>query len=1235
MSVNWTDEQKKAIETTDKGVVVPAAAGSGKTAVLIERTVRLLEDPNADVPAEKLLAVTFTKDAANQMRNKLREALAQRLAQENDEARREWLSRQQEMLPLAKISTINSFCLELVKDNLNEFDYRNGIKICDDTQAKTLLDESLTEAMELMYEESRERAELLIDALTDNNQKELGKYIEQMYRFRRSLAFPDEWTEKTQKMLQSTAYTDELIGGIMGELDKELDNLYKLCDEEMFVCGKMFDNNKYVSCAASDREIIDGFKPHLMHGDVEKLYEVCLSCKFGTVPRISVKNLDGEQKITQQQLYDEFKSIRDKLKDSVKNFTAKIIEIGSDPYTPMKDSAYIFAALIEAADKLDKCMNIRKLEQGLAQFGDVERMAMDLLVKKQDGQLVRTELAEHIRNERTYRVMLIDEYQDVNNLQEMIFRALSDTDDLNVLGKNVFVVGDVKQSIYRFRLSNPKLFLNAVENARDEKYQNLCEIRLTKNFRSRQNVLSFVNMLFRRLMSKQLGELDYTNDEQLYLGANYPDEDPPVELIMIEENQDTDEELKYLIFGEEELACARRIKDVLDEGRIVSDGKEQRPCRPSDFCVLSRNKAALRKISAALEYVRLHAQSEQTDGYMGSREIVTMVELLRVIDNPMRDLSMAAVMLSPVMQFTAQELATLRTYCYDQNGKQIKRLHQVLTAASKQDDADEKEAEKIDLGDALFENKCRRAVELTARLRFYSVSMTLEELIVKIYDETNFFAVASIYENAKQKRANLRLLTQMAAEYEHDSTGGIAGFLRFLDSVNKSGKDFAQAVTVTAGDDSINVKTFHGSKGLEFPFVFLLDLGRAFNLSDINSRLLLNEQMGAGINFMRHDLLMKVKTPAHSRLADITQAEILSEELRLLYVALTRAKEQLFIPIFLKHNRVARFDFVAKLQTLADNIAAAGGASPQVLKNCSTNAEWICAALMLSDAREKLLDAIDRSDLAEQFKSFSPVDDLPPKMQWLDGNTDTAATAETVAFTMPQPDSAVVADLRRKYEFHFPESETLAASKRTVTEIVTEIRRKNESDEKSDMMFYPQLGSLNEEAKRLTSAQRGTYTHLFMELADYELAEIDVKVELLRLVTKGMLSEVEAKGVYLDAVRAFFKSDFYSRMKASDEIRREMKFMVRADDSGISQKYSEFISNSGMIQGICDCIFREDDGYVLVDYKTDGFTDISELDKYKVQLDLYKSALDLILPMPVKACYIYSFKLRTGKMLDL
>ncbi len=1254
--MDWTTEQNAAITTIDRGVVVPAAAGSGKTAVLIERTVRMLEDPDPETgcPAEKLLAVTFTKQAAAQMKRKLRQALLDRIVKlgDGDVRQRKWLETQQEMLELANISTIDSFCYEIVKNNIDEFDYRNGLKIADETEAKAIIDEAARLALEQMRTEFPEKAELLTDAFSNRDDSALIGQIRDLREFIRSLAFPEKWIADTQKKLSVTAETDRCAGQLMESMKLSVDKALKYEEMAEAVALKM-QGKKYMKLACDAREGIQDIVKALDNGSWEQLFDAAAGISFGRLSKPSVKGLDPEDAVAESMLYDQFSVLYNGMKAPIAAITADVNAAGRDIYEPMQTSAMIFSALVEAVGMLEKHAAEMKTERGIADFSDIAHMALDLLVVSEDGIPKRTPLAERIVAEDTYRVMMIDEFQDVNNLQETIFRAISKTPDLNVLGSNVFVVGDRKQAIYRFRQSNPRLFTKAVEDAKSDDKTWLKNISLTMNFRSRRVIIDFVNAVFRTLMSSELGEVTYDNEELLRFGAGFEGEDKPCELMIIEDNEDEGEpdELKYCAFGLEELAVANKIRSMLDSGAEVYDGDEKviRKARPADFCVLTRSNDSCGKIAEALRYVGLKAKNEQSEGYIGSREIMIMISLLRVIDDPVKDTDMATVMLSPIMGFTADDLARLRIRGREVLAEEEKAddssekkhssknmgLRLIINRAAKDKDTDEKESKFIDLSDEALQDKCRQADQLLRQLEFYAVSLPLDMLITKIYDETSFLASASAFEDPKQRRANLRLLVQYAAAYEKNYSGGIAGFLSYLSRISESGKDFRQAVTTSGGEDSVNVMTEHKSKGLEFPFVIMAKMNTKFSGMDISKKVLLNEYDGAGIKYYRHDKLMTVDTVGRLLLKKKVMSEQLSEELRLLYVALTRAKEKLIIPFFLTKNAGKAGDIRESFSKLADAIYSAGGVNSRILSECDTASKWLAAFVMQSEFNLPLLQAVGRGDLAAELASKAKYSaEERPDLVWVQPDL-TLSHDPAEKFISSAPDPEQVEKLVEKYSRKYEGRQKTAASKRTVTEIVAEMRREESSDEKTDHSFFPQLGSLTEEAGRLTAAQRGTFTHLFMELADYERAESDVKAELERLRSAGRMSPIEADGVYIDAVKRFFKGDLYRRLKASDDVRREMKFMVSAEDAGLDSKFDKYLDRSGMLQGVCDCIFREPDGYVLVDYKTDGFTDISQLDNYHIQLELYRSALDIILPMPVKACYIYSFKLAEGKEITL
>ena len=1240
----WNEDQKKAIDTRDKGVVISAAAGSGKTAVLVERTVSILSDFENKLPADRLLAVTFTNEAADQMRRKLGAALDEKIRHSDDPEEKKWLSSQRDLLPLARISTINSFCLDLVKRCLNSFEYEDGLRIIDENDAAAVLYRAFETALEELAEKNRADFDFLYNKL--GGSEEIIVRGRALYEFKRSLPFPDEWLSERITELRSGKAIPQYIFTLAYKYHGLLDKAEKLNDRIRANIHRFPEMDKKLSANLAvldeDKQIIAGIRHALDDNDWDKLWYAA-HCSFKSFKNTPDKKADYPPVL--HELFLENGDLRDRSKKLIQKIAQELDGIGYDIKSPLSESADVLEKLNSYSDSAAQAAYKEKLKRNVVEFSDVEIMALSLLVRHGDGRTVRTEFAEELRRDREYRLLLIDEFQDVNDLQEMIFKALSDTDDLDVFGSNVFVVGDVKQSIYSFRLSNPKLFIKARETAADNKNKDqLMLVELKSNYRSRGNIISFVNLVFSQIMSEEIGEVEYVGGEKLHQGADYKGVDAPVEVIFVndtlsaaetENSEDADQDESDETSIDENYAIAKRIRQLIDEKIPVCDkpGSAPRPCVPKDFCILYRSGASIETLKAALSAYGLKAAAEKNRGYLRSREISLMMSMLRMIDNPMRDIPMAAVMLSPIMGFTADELARVRLLgkqkkiVTDENGNSresvyYKHLYQIIASVGQKDvSSHAKESDKLTVDDPVLEKKCISARELVRKLSFYSAGMELSALIRKIYDETNLLAAVSSYENSRQKRANLRLLLEYARSYSENSDGSAAGFIRYIESISASGKDFTQAATEVEDENSVIVKTIHASKGLEFPFVFLCGMTKRFNSSDLNSRLLLDEEYGAGLTITDRHTLVKTETVAHAAIRVIKQNKLLSEELRLLYVAFTRAKERLFLPVNMKLDKYGRSRTGKLICELAEEISQAGGVTPRIVRDCGSYVQWIAAALLCSKTRQPLLDKLGITC------SLPVVNDMTT-IVYSDHYPENTEDANETEFYHGTPDSRLARSLEAVFMSKENKGKDSAASKYSVTEIVTAEKERQEPDMMK--LFYPQYPSLDDENGRLTPAQRGTCTHLFMELADLSRAEVSVEDELRRLTDNGFFTEKEKKGVYVSALEKFFNGEFYARMKRSPLMMREKKFLISYDDLDLPDSYRRYLTEGSMLQGIADCIFLEDDGYVLVDYKTDNFKDVSELYSYQVQLELYKAALDRILDRTVKACYIYSFKLSEG-----
>ena len=1244
--MGWTNEQTDAINTFDTGIGVPAAAGSGKTSVLIERIITILADEKMQITPDRLLAVTFTVDATSNMKTRLTYEFEKRLALDPDN---EWLKKQQSALSLAKIRTINAFCFDFVKEHSSSLDIRDDVSILEAEEESVMFDAAIAKVLDDAYKNEPAMMKTLNDALCQDNDKELIKHIISLDRVLNSVPYCELWTQRLYDDLFNGRAYKNYIETLLDHALMKLSSVKKKLDYLYYIVSSFTGYDKLVTIINNDADLLDSFIRQVEKRSVEGIKKVLSDNEWSELRGITSAQFkkhfgaDSELKLKAYERFKKERKIYIKTVDDIAGL------LDRDEAKDKKQLEFV-GILFKGISKLTLAARAElfdmKLDKNAVSFADVEDMTVRLLLTPADDGYKRTELAEDIRKNGIYKMILIDEFQDVNDLQELIFKALSDTDDTSVLGRNVFVVGDVKQSIYGFRQANPELFIDAVSKAHDiGEGTPLTRIRLSNNFRSRENVINFVNYLFARIMSPQVGNVLYDDSEKLYYQADFTPADIPTDIIYLQssDKSDDDEDGSDSEHNKEHIAVANYIYDMIQSGVNVKDDKKEiyRPCRASDFCVLVRNNAAQNLVAKALETVGLRSLYENTEGYLKSREILVMINLLRVIDSPLNDLAMLSVMLSPVFGFTADEVTKIRLLCDQDDSGVRKKLYQVILAVSKGDDTHEKETKKISIDDKALEDKCIGACGLIRKFRYYASSMPLEALIKKIYDETDFYSVASAYENSSQMRANLRLLIEYAAGYDSSGGGGLSGFIRYFEKIESRGSDFSQA-TVTANDgDAVIIKTMHKSKGLEYPFIVLCDLGSGFNLKDVSDSFICDRNYGIGIKYHNVYDLSCGENISHEAMSIRLRQKLLSEEMRLLYVALTRAKERICIPVCFRHNASRQYDTYAKLYKDLSKISD-GGVYDGVVSECTSFLEWIMIALGSRSELSPLIELINDNERAyhEAKKDKNKGDFVPLVMKENDDDSirlrvmraDTKERGSITRSFVPEPaDEALVKKLDDNFKKDRSNDRKNIIAKLSVTEIVRLEQEENEKQTGEPAEFYPRLPKLDEENDDLTHAERGTFTHLFMELADYSKAERDVSSELERLKALKLFSQREAGGVYVAAVEMFFASSFYKRMKASKKIMREKHFLARIDELDLGEDYLGTKGSDAFVQGIADCIFEEDDGYVIVDYKTDRFKTLSEMDKYKTQLRLYKAAFDILLDKKVKSCYIYSFWLGQGR----
>lgn len=1289
--INWNKKQLEAIEKDGTGIVVSAAAGSGKTTVMIERLSRLLLDENNKIPAQNLLAVTFTTKAAASMRVKLNSAVDKEInkcfssAEMRQSEKSKWLLEQKSNLQFAKVSTINSFCLEFVKDNLAYFEFQSGLKILDEATELMIYQKAYTAALEeLCAKDMQSYRELT------NTFSMLEKTARQLYKFIRTIPFREQWLEQAAK-----CYTDpECIEEELNEYYTSFTDAFSYARQRLnallVLMQKLsvysqiprFKESLATVCTQFDAKLTSLEKSFdAMDTDAyfEALSQSIKVLSFKTNKEINSMEIGERSQLIDmcREAVDTYKAINSKLADL--KTTGLLTKDRAK--ANLKATANAFEKLYSVVKRTQELAHEEKLERNAVDFSDVEMMTKDLLVEMKDGEFVRTPLCEDIRKSGVYKLITIDEFQDVNNLQELIFRALSDSDSLDHMGANAFVVGDIKQAIYRFRQTNPELFSKTVADA-NKGFDDLCSIDLQENYRSRNGIIDFANFVFSGIMYESIGGVDYDEKQRLKFGAKYYPEDEKsencVELMLVDRHDDYD----LTEQDEEMVVVAQRIKKLIahsDENKVYdSKLKAMRPCKQKDICVLLPTNDGVSKMVKALKSVGLSAFSQESVGYLKASEITLALNILRVIDNPHNNIAMVSMLMSPVFAFSANDMMKIQEKRKSKDSDFLKSVYNVVSFAHFTHidlNTPDFEYDRVFEDDDELREKCSGVYQALESFKNMAMSTNLERLIRYIFDTTELLSLTSIYLDSSKKRANLLLFLQYAKEYENSGNEGVSGFLHYIDSVYDNDSAFKQAGITTSSGDCVNVMTFHGSKGLEFPYVFLCDLARKNNNFGgdgiyLHYKVTQDDNDKNVFSFDTQDIKhhMVKENIVHRKYKKLNVLEEKSEKLRLLYVACTRAQEKLFISIspdvsgktkvstgkLNLENALVKADRCTCREELEEHIAS-----------CSNMLEWLMCALSFARLGKDFSDWLrDDSDekKAKTLVDKETLDDIlcAPTKPLINTEivrlVDEPVSAETETKAAPKVfDPELVSKLAEIYKKESQRQtevleNAMKPAKLTVTEIVRDEKEKAEaqqkSDEKSDSAvfdpeFFPSLPKLDEKKSKLTPAEKGTFTHKFMETADYSLAEISVKSELERLVSQGYFTPKEASGVYVDRLKEFFASDFYSRMKNAETIMREKKFMVAMKDICVNDEHKKLMGDDGMIQGIADCVFKESDGFVIVDYKTDRFKTPDDMDKYGTQLEFYKAALEIVLgeenadgtifKAKIKSCYIYSFMLGLGK----
>ncbi len=1166
MARQWTEAQTDAIRARGGSLLVSAAAGSGKTAVLVERVLERLTDPEHPTAADRLLVVTFTRAAASEMSARISRQLSLLLEKNPRDVH---LQRQQLLMARAHISTIHSFCSDLVREFFYKLDISPDFRILDDSEMAVLRADAVEEVLEDYYGRGDADFLELIDAFAaGRDDSRITRTIDTLYDFVRSHPFPERWLRE-----KAAAYRDVTDPGatMWGETvfsfaEQAAEYALSLTEHALRLLGEAPElEAAYRDGFASDKAgllaLLEAFRARDWGASVFR----CSSFSFA--------RLKAVRGFSEDPVKVRAAAARDEVKAVVKRLAGLFSSSKDECVSDIGRLAPLVGKLFEVTQAYARALDAKKAERRAADFGDLEHWTLRLLWQDgEDGPSLTPEAAEIAAR---FDEVMVDEYQDTNEAQDMIFRAVSRREE------NLFVVGDVKQSIYGFRQAMPQIFLRRRASFPPydrEKDEYPASVTLDRNFRSREGIADAVNFVFRQLMSRETGDLDYGGLEELVPAAVFPSGgEPAVEL-----------ELLDLADAEEDEALAvqesRRIAAILLEKketfRVYENG-EERPLRWSDVCVLLRsaNRFAY-EYARELQRAGIPARADAAGGFFAAREVMLALSFLRCIDNPLLDIPLAAVLTSPVYGFTPDDLARIRL------ADRSAPLYLAVRRAAEKNEA---------LAAFLRE---------LAELRGLAAALPSNRLLAELYDRTSLPEIAEAMRGGELRLANLRLLLEYAGKYEESGHGGLSGFLRFLDRLERKKADLAAAQTPGDLGDAVRIMSVHRSKGLEFPVCFLAGCSRRFNKE--RGEVLLHPELGLGIRLpdretgVRYDVL-----PRQAAALELDRDEM-SEELRVLYVAMTRPKQKLILLAGVK-------DASKALARLVPRLREEEKLPPYTVRTCSSIADWLLLCALRHPSGGELRDRA----------GALPGLVLPAEEPWLVRVTRPEpvqnACAEEKA---PEPpDAEALRRLRERLSWRYPGEALVGVPSKAAASDLAERALRREHWASSRPAFLGKGG--------LTPAERGTALHQYLQFADWEKAAADPAAELLRLETKRYLTAEQAAAVDLARVKRFFASKLAKRIFSSPRVLREYRFTCEIPASRVKPELTgPDAARPIVLQGVVDCAFVENGALVVLDFKTDRVPDgAALLSRYGGQLALYREALTQCLSLPVSECVLYSFHL--------
>ena len=1208
--MQFTKDQQRVIDARKKNILVSAAAGSGKTAVLVERIIRMVVDEENPVDIDRLLIVTFTKAAAAEMRERIFAAINKELLNKPES---EHLQRQAALIHNAKITTIHSFCLEVIRNYFSEIGLDPSVRIVDEGELKLLKKDVMDALLEDCYGEADEAFLHFVETYSvGNNDKDLEKLIEKIYNFIMSFPMPEKYLEEclisTENMDEQDVLNSPRMAYLLDYVKKVLTGLLESLESALKLTEHADGPYMYGKTLEKDKELIKGLLDACE--DYKLLSEKISKAEFSRMSGKADDTVSAYKK-------DCVSGIRKDVKDGIKKLQEKFFfEEFSDMVSSEQYAAGALNTLFSLVKRYLEKLREAKQEKNIIDFNDMEHYALKILLKEENGVFVASKVARDYQN--YFAEIIVDEYQDSNLVQEYILEAVSG----ETTGKfNRFMVGDVKQSIYRFRLARPELFMEKYEEypKREE-----CEvIDLSMNFRSRQEVLDITNTVFSRIMDESFGGITYDEAAALYYGADYyPKEgEYSSELLLIEKPKEASDDNSK---EREAKVIAKKIEDFVGK-QLVYDkhtGKT-RTARYKDIVILLRsNKGWDDTFKKVLTEELIPCHTESKSGYFDTVEVRTIIEFLKVIDNPMQDIPLFGIMTSVFGGFSDEEMAKIKAS--EKEMEFAETLYDVVKWYA---------TEKID--DLAI--KAEQFLEMLYEYRSKSRYMPIRQLLQQLFTRFDYVSVVSAMQGGEQRRANVELLLQKAAAYEQTSYFGAFHFVRYLQQIMEKEIEYGEADILDENADVVRIMSIHKSKGLEFPICFVAGLGKKINFMDVRQVLVADSDLGVGTECINYEKRLQSKTLSKNIIAQKMINDSLAEEIRVLYVAFTRAREKLILSGVVN-------DIEKELISLMKYAYQPKGILPvHELAGAATAMDYILMTLAGSEKMESVFAQYDiRLNLPQQENVLDiniqcitgEMPELCKVQEDLQKNYERVMFEETVSEHTNEKELETIKS-RLEYHYEHRNLEKLY-TKTTVSELK---KAAYPVEEEAKPMFETAkeqitLPKFMRGEEKVLGTTRGTAFHKVMEVfpfgrfdANEEFTEEKVLEILKEQAEIGKLPEEFISLVSMKKVIRFLQSDLAKRMMIAaknDKLYKEQPFVYGIDANRLNKEFPE--TETVLIQGIIDVYFEEDDTIVLMDYKTDVVDSEETLIKrYQIQLDYYAEVLAKLLAKPVKDVVIYSF----------